>query len=36
MNLEEKPGGENGVLFLASLEIKGDENAAISLLIMRQ
>lgn len=36
LNLEEKSGGENGVLFLASLTINGSENAAIALPIMRQ
>ncbi|KAK9423113.1 putative FAD binding domain-containing protein [Seiridium unicorne] len=36
MNLEEKSGGENGVLFLASLAINGSDNAAIALPIMRQ
>lgn len=36
MNLEEKSGGENGVLFLASLAINGSENADIALPIMRQ
>ncbi|KAK8097641.1 uncharacterized protein PG998_013127, partial [Apiospora kogelbergensis] len=36
MNLEAKSKGENGVLFLASLSIKGAENEAIALPIMKR
>lgn len=36
MNLEDKSGGENGVLFLASLAIDGADNAAVALPIMRR
>lgn len=36
MNLEEKSDGENGVLFLASLAVDGEENEALAYPIMRQ
>ncbi|KAI2603715.1 FAD binding domain-containing protein [Hypoxylon sp. NC1633] len=36
MNLEEKSGGGNGVVFGASLAIDGEENAALAYPIMRQ